>query len=104
MFDKLRENLKSIPPSEKQSVDELMLPFKGRLSFKQYLKDKPPSWGVKVFSKPGVSEFVYDLEIYTGKGSVLAILLRLGAEIVFFDSFELSTSTMFTHLFTLFML
>ncbi|KAK2713061.1 hypothetical protein QYM36_011674 [Artemia franciscana] len=42
-YDKLRENLRSIPPEERQSVDEQIIPFKGRLSFKQYLKDKPHS-------------------------------------------------------------
>ena len=82
MYDELRENLKSIPPEERQSVDEQMIPFKGRLSFKQYLKDKPHSWGVKVFTRAGVSGIVYDLEIYTGKGSVLASPLGLGADVV----------------------
>ena len=31
------------------SVDEAMIPFKGRLAFKQYMKDKPTKWGIKVF-------------------------------------------------------
>ena len=29
--------------------DEAMIPFKGRLSFKQYMKDKPVKHGIKVF-------------------------------------------------------
>ena len=34
---------------EELSIDEAMIPFKGRLSIKQYMKDKPTKWGVKVF-------------------------------------------------------
>ena len=30
-------------------MDEAMIPFKGRLSIKQYMKDKPTKWGIKVF-------------------------------------------------------
>ena len=63
MYHELREYLKSIPPEEKESVDEQMIPFKGRLIFKQYLRDKPHSWDVKVFTKAGVSGIVYDIDI-----------------------------------------
>ena len=31
------------------SIDEAMIPFQGRLSFKQYMKDKPTKWGIKAF-------------------------------------------------------
>ncbi len=31
------------------SVDESMIKFKGRLSFRQYLPMKPTKWGVKVW-------------------------------------------------------
>ena len=34
---------------ENVSIDEAMIPFKGRLRFKQYMKDKPTKWGIKVF-------------------------------------------------------
>jgi len=34
---------------EELAVDEAMIPFKGRLGFKQYMKDKPTEWGIKVF-------------------------------------------------------
>ena len=35
--------------SESISVDEAMIPFKGRLSFKQYMRDKPVKNVIKVF-------------------------------------------------------
>ena len=31
------------------TIDEAMIPFKGRLSFKQYIKNKPTKWGIKAF-------------------------------------------------------
>jgi len=50
-----------------------MIPFKSRLGFKQYMKDKPTKWGIKVFvladSKSG---YVKRIQIYTGKNSVLS--------------------------------
>ena len=47
--------------------DEAMIPFKGRLSFKQYMNDKPVKHGIKVFvladGKKGISrEYKYTLE------------------------------------------
>ncbi len=31
------------------TIDEAMIPFKGRLSFKQYIKNKPVKWGIEAF-------------------------------------------------------
>ena len=36
-------------PHQQVAVDECMIPFRGRLSFKQYHKDKPTKWGIKVW-------------------------------------------------------
>jgi hypothetical protein len=35
-------------PNKEQSIDEGMIAFKGRLSFKQYLPAKPTKFGIKV--------------------------------------------------------
>ena len=32
------------------TVDEAMVPFKGRIGFKQYMKDKPTKWGIMVWT------------------------------------------------------
>ena len=46
--DLITPNLESeYNPHEPLSVDEAMIPFKGRLGFKQYMKDKPTK-GVRV--------------------------------------------------------
>ena len=55
---------------EYNSVDELIIPFKGRSSLKQYVRNKPHKWGIKVFARAGSSGIVYDFEEYVGKGTV----------------------------------
>ncbi|KAK2709388.1 hypothetical protein QYM36_013151 [Artemia franciscana] len=59
-----------------------MVPFKGRFRFKQYLKDKSHSWGIKIFSRAGASRIIYDFEVYTGKGSIPVTEFCQGAEVV----------------------
>ncbi|KAK2704971.1 hypothetical protein QYM36_017129 [Artemia franciscana] len=49
IYDKLGKNIKIILSEDTQIVDEQMIPFKARLSSEQYLKEKPPSWGVSVY-------------------------------------------------------
>ena len=42
LLDVLSRKFQSIyTPTEYVTIDEAMIPFKGRLGFKQYLKDKP---------------------------------------------------------------
>ena len=50
------------------TIDEAMIPYKGRLSFKQYMKNKPTKWGIKVFVlSDATNGYIYRLQIYTGK-------------------------------------
>ena len=52
------------------SVDESMIPFKGRSFMKQYIKDKPCKWGFKVWALCcAESGYFFSLCVYTGKGS-----------------------------------
>ncbi|XP_014663936.1 PREDICTED: piggyBac transposable element-derived protein 4-like [Priapulus caudatus] len=37
-------------PHQEISVDEIMKGFKGRLSFKEYIPNKPKKWGIKIWS------------------------------------------------------
>nr|XP_039258485.1 piggyBac transposable element-derived protein 4-like [Styela clava] len=50
------------------SLDEGMIPTKNKLSFRQYIKDKPTKWGIKTFlvcdSENG---YICNAEVYTGK-------------------------------------
>ena len=50
------------------TIDEAMIPFKGRLAFKQYMKAKPTKWGIKVFVLADASNgYIRTFQIYTGK-------------------------------------
>jgi len=58
---------------ENVSIDEAMIPFKGRLRFKQYMKDKPTKWGIKVFVlADSTNGYVSRIQVYTGKNSSLS--------------------------------
>ena len=54
----------------KVAVDEMMCLFKGRLSFKQYNKDKPTKWGCKLFACAcSESRFCLAIDLYAGANS-----------------------------------
>ena len=63
------------------SLDEGVIPSKNRLSFKQYLKDKPTKWGLKTFmvceSNTG---YIFNIEIYVGR-STADTVPELGATV-----------------------
>ena len=67
IIDMLKHRFLEVPLEENLSIDEQMVPFKGRSSLKQYLPKKPHKWGYKVFVLSGNSGFAYDLEVYTGR-------------------------------------
>ena len=55
-------------PNKQVTIDEAMIPFKGRLFFKQYMRDKPIKWGIKVFVLSDARNgYIYRLQVYTGK-------------------------------------
>lgn len=54
-FDKFRQNLSKREPEEYQSIEEMIIPFKGRCPYKQNIKSKPHKWGIKVFARAGSS-------------------------------------------------
>ena len=66
LIDKLRSNFLKI---EHHFIDEIKIPFKGHHSLKQYIKNKPHKWGIKMFARAEISGFIYDFEIYVGKGT-----------------------------------
>ncbi len=59
-------------PHEHISIDEAMIKFKGRLSFKQYMKAKPTKWGIKVCVLSDTTNgYVCRFQVYTGKNSII---------------------------------
>lgn len=67
LINTINERLSLVPLEEHLSIDEQIIPFKGRSSLKQYCPMKPKKWGYKVFVLSGVSGFSYKIEVYTGK-------------------------------------
>ena len=67
LIEAVRRKFLEIPPSEHQSIDGQMVPFKGRSSIKQYMKNKPHKWGYNVFTRASSDGIVHDFEFYQGK-------------------------------------
>jgi hypothetical protein len=67
LIDLLVRQFRSVTMEENLSIDEQMVPFKGRSSIKQYNPKKPHKWGYKIYVLSGISGFAYDFEIYSGK-------------------------------------
>ena len=55
-------------PGKNVSVDEAMIPFKGRSSLKQYMPQKPVKRGIKVWALADAANgFMANFQVYTGK-------------------------------------
>ena len=71
MMDRyLQALLETQPDTEKRiCIDEQMIPFKGKLVLKQYMKGKPNPWGIKIFFLCGESGMPYNFVAYQGKST-----------------------------------
>lgn len=54
-------------PGETLAVDETMVPFRGRLIFRQYIPSKRHRYGIKLFKLCDPKGYTYRLSVYTGK-------------------------------------
>ncbi len=56
-------------PQQQLSVDEVMVPYKGKAHFKQYIRMKPTRWGIKAWALcEAKSGYMLRFSIYTGRG------------------------------------
>ena len=63
-------NFKSlVKPGSEVVIDESMVPWQGRLSFKQYIKGKRYKYGVKLYKLCTINGYTLYIDIYTGKTS-----------------------------------
>lgn len=62
-------------PQQRQSVDEQVIPFKGKTALKQYLPKKPKKWGFKVSHK----EYLYIIAYYHLTNLVVIFVWIIGA-------------------------
>lgn len=59
-------------PGERIVVDESMIPFRGRLSFLQYLPGRSSKYGNKMFKLCDCDGYTFRLKVYTGKSAALS--------------------------------
>lgn len=69
VVEKIKKNCLMFETDRKFSIDEMMIPYKGRKagSRKQYMKDKPSKWGFKNYVRAGISGMIYDFILYGGE-------------------------------------
>ena len=54
-------------PSKNLCVDEVIVSFKGRVIFKQYIPKKHKSISIKIFKVCDSTGYTYDIKVYPGK-------------------------------------
>lgn len=68
LVDKINENFKNVlTPGRILVIDESMVPFQGRLVFKQYIPNKTHPYGIKLYKICTVDGYTNNVIIYTGK-------------------------------------
>ncbi|KRY16816.1 PiggyBac transposable element-derived protein 2 [Trichinella patagoniensis] len=60
LIESIRKTCLEETPGELQSVDEHIIPYKGRCKMKYYNPKKPDKWGLKVIARCGKNGFVHD--------------------------------------------
>jgi len=68
LFEIIRTNFsKFYNPSEHLSVDEVIVKFKGRVLFKQYIPKKHKCFSIKMFKLCDSTGYTYDMNVYLGQ-------------------------------------
>lgn len=58
---------KTYTPGEKICVDESLIPWRGRLIFRQYIPNKAAKYGIKVYKLCTEKGYTWNLQVYCGK-------------------------------------
>jgi len=66
IYNVLKRRCNGLAVEKNICVDEQMEPFKGKLSVKQHMRDKPNPWGIKLYLLCGESGLVYDFLLNQG--------------------------------------
>ncbi|CAB3248410.1 unnamed protein product [Arctia plantaginis] len=57
----------TLEPGKLVVIDETMIPWRGRLKFQQYIKNKSHKYGVKIYKLCTPEGYTYRMIVYTGK-------------------------------------
>lgn len=70
LIDHLQTNFKALfYPGEDFVIDETLVPWRGRLVFRQYIPNKTHRYGVKLFKLCSTDGYTWALRVYTGKSA-----------------------------------
>ncbi|KAG0716092.1 PiggyBac transposable element-derived protein 3 [Chionoecetes opilio] len=74
LFSFLNTTFRTETQTPKQSVDEVMIAYKGKRAgnLSQYIKNKPDKWGFKLFARASEDGFIHDMVLYQGKTTLEA--------------------------------
>ena len=73
VFDKLNEAYaKFYNASEHLAVDKVIVKFKGRVIFKQYIPKKRKHFGITIYKLCDETGYTYDMSVYLGRDSHIA--------------------------------
>lgn len=79
LIDSLLPKFQALPQDQMLSIDEQMVPFKGRSVLKQYIPKKPYKWGYKIFVLCDTRGLVHSFDVYAGKSDPPPGLQDIGA-------------------------
>lgn len=65
-YNHIKNRFHQLPIERNLSIDKQMVPFKGKLVLKQYMRGKPHPWGITIFLMSGLRGIVYDFIMFQG--------------------------------------
>ena len=92
----LRGNCLKLTAEEHDSIDEMMVQYKGKTSnIRQYIRNKPHPWGFKIWVRAGSSGMVHDFDVYQG-GDGADVVLKLAATLPHNFNYKIFADNLFT--------
>nr|CAI5830572.1 unnamed protein product [Callosobruchus analis] len=97
LIDLLLERFQSaIMPAKDLCIDETMVPFRGKLSFKQYIKNKKHKFGIKFYKLCTNDGYTYNLKVYCGRDAQPGVPVASSVVMELSEIFSMYTSTLTT--------
>lgn len=84
VFEKWVQRMRALyVPGKYLTVDEQLLPFRGRCPFIQYIPNKPAKYGIKIWIVcDSKTYYAYNLEVYVGRNRNTTPEVNLGERVV----------------------
>lgn len=68
LVEKINRNFqKVVKPGKEVTIDESMIPWRGRLHFRQYIPNKRHKYGIKLYKLCLIEGYTYKIKLYSGK-------------------------------------